>query len=79
MLTKDLSFLIGKRFFSLGKLEQAIESATGRPVKCIESMTEYEDADFIIDYEYQDKEGYGHVDELYYLKDNAGNYYITEV
>lgn len=70
--------LVGNRYSSLSLLGDDIELVTGRIIKTIiESESErLENCDYMIDYEFIEMED---VYTLYYLKDNAGNYYITEV
>ena len=74
-----LSFLVHHRFRSLDRIRETIERATGRKIHAIaESQTEpFEGGDFMIDYEFEDR--VGDVLTMFYLKDNANNYYITEV
>lgn len=73
MLTK----LIGRRYATLEELKTDMEALTGKKVASImESETErLSDGDEMIDYEWEHSEVY----TLFYLPDNAGRYYITEV
>lgn len=70
--------LIGKRFKSLKDLKDEISLLTGRRcVNCIESESErIEECDFMLDVEFENDDD---VYTIFYLKDNANNYYITEV
>lgn len=71
--------LIGRRYANLELLRNDIEVITNRNVKSImESESDrLEECDFMIDYCFEDNEW--DIGTIYYLKDNAGNYYITEV
>ena len=73
-----LECLVGKRFETLEELKCDIEWLTDRKVlTIIESESERpEEIDFMIDYEFEEMED---VHTMFYLKDNADNYYITEV
>lgn len=73
----QLEKLVGRRYANLELLKNDIEVLTGKRVNAIsESESErFEDTDFIIDYEFEEFD----IHSLWYLKDNAGNYYITEV
>lgn len=80
MKANDISLydLVGKRFNTLDQLKMAIEKISNMKVDMIaESQTERpEDSDDMIDFcclELQD------IHTMFYLKDNAGRYYITEV
>ena len=66
---------IGEKQLKL--LKNDIEALTGRNVNTIiESKSDrFDEMDFMIDYEFEDFD----VHTLFYLKDNAGKYYITEV
>lgn len=70
--------LVGRRYKTLEELKNDIEKVTNRKINAIlESESErFEELDYMIDYEFIEQED---VYTLYYLKDNAGNYYITEV
>lgn len=72
-----LDVMVGRRYESLEEVAGAIESATGMEVKyIIESDSEKpEGADKMIDFEF----GEFDIHTIFYLKDNAGRYYITEV
>ena len=76
---KTLEDLVGCRFENIIKLKQAIEKVTGHTVSYItESQSEHiEGCDYEIDYEFENN--YGAVETMWYLKDGAGRYYITEV
>lgn len=69
--------LVGRRYESLEKLKEDIENATGKRVtSIIESESEKpEGTDDMIDFEFDEFD----IDTIFYLKDNAGRYYITEV
>ena len=70
--------LVGKRYAALELLRNDIELLTNRKVCNIvisESECSYE-MDLMIDYEFEDDD---EVYTLFYLLDNANNYYITEV
>lgn len=70
--------LVGKRFNTLDQLKVAIEKISNMKVDMIaESQTERpEDSDDMIDFCYLELQD---VHTMFYLKDNAGRYYITEV
>lgn len=69
--------MVGKRFGTLSEIKKEIEGITHKKVNTIfESESErLEECDFMIDYEFEEFD----IHTLFYLKDNAGNYYITEV
>lgn len=71
--------IVGRRYKTLNLLKKDIETTLERKVKAIiESESERtEDMDFMIDYCFEDNEE--EIETIWYLKDNAGNYYITEV
>ncbi len=73
----SLENLVGRRFPALEDLKKEIEHETGKKVNSIvESESErLEDIDNMIDFEFE----LFHIHTIYYLKDNAGNYFITEV
>lgn len=73
---EKLEDLVGRRFGSLEELKAKIEDLTDRKVSTIlESESEMmEGTDYMIDYEFELFD----IHTMYYLKDNAGNYYITE-
>ena len=73
-----LEQLVGLRFDSLIKLKEKIEELTGLKVNTIiESLDErLSDCDFMIDFDFENQ---SEVYTIYYLKDNAERYYITEV
>lgn len=75
-----LERLIGHRYETLNELKNDIENLTGKKVECIEhgECDRIEDMDFVIGYYFND-EDVDVVHSIYYLKDNGGNYYITEV
>lgn len=72
-----LESLVGRRYESLDKLKMDIEKLSGKKVNAIiESESERpEDTDLMIDYEFE----LFNIHTLFYLKDMAGRYYITEV
>lgn len=80
MKANDISLydLVGKRFNTLDQLKVAIEKISNMKVDMIaESQTERpEDSDDMIDFCYLELQD---VHTMFYLKDNAGRYYITEV
>lgn len=80
MKANDISLydLVGKRFNTLDQLKMAIEKISNMKVDMIaESQTERpEDSDDMIDFCYLDLQD---IHTMFYLKDNAGRYYITEV
>lgn len=69
--------LVGKRFENLDKLKNSIEEITHRKVgTIIESESDRIDGtDYMIDFEF----GRFDIHTIFYLKDNANRYYITEV
>lgn len=71
--------IVGRRYKSLDLLKADIEACLKREVETIiESESERtEEMDFMIDYCFEDDED--EIETIWYLKDNAGNYYITEV
>ncbi len=80
MKANDISLydLVGKRFNTLDQLKMAIEKISNMKVDMIaESQTErLEDSDDMIDFCYLELQD---IHTMFYLKDNAGRYYITEV
>lgn len=80
MKANDISLydLVGKRFNTLDQLKMAIEKIINMKVDMIaESQTERpEDSDDMIDFCYLELQD---IHTMFYLKDNAGRYYITEV
>ena len=72
-----LKKLIGRRYANLELLKNDIEILTGKTVNAImESESDrLPEQDFMIDFEFEEFD----IDTIFYLKDNAGNYYITEV
>lgn len=80
MKANDISLydLVGKRFNTLDQLKMAIEKISNMKVDMIaESQTERpEDSDDMIDFCYLELQD---IHTIFYLKDNAGRYYITEV
>lgn len=80
MKANDISLydLVGKRFNTLDQLKMAIEKISNMKVDMIaESQTERpEDSDDTIDFCYLELQD---IHTMFYLKDNAGRYYITEV
>ena len=79
MKANDISLydLVGKRFNTLDQLKMAIEKISNMKVDMIaESQTERpEDSDDMIDFCYLELQD---IHTMFYLKDNAGRYYITE-
>lgn len=78
LLKLQLKWLVGKRYFNLNELKQDIEALTYQKVVNIvlSESDRYADMDFMIDFELEnDCEAY----TIFYLIDNAKNYYITEV
>lgn len=75
---RELEKLVGRRFDDIDKVKEGIEEVSGRKVNVIcESMSErLEGCDFMIDFDFADSDI---VQTIFYLKDNANNYYITEV
>jgi hypothetical protein len=75
---EDLKPLEGLRVKSLKELKKWIENLTNKKVVSIfESESEPIDgSDNMIDYEFKNND---EVYTIFYLKDNANNYYITEV
>ena len=69
--------LVGMRFDSLEKLKEQIEKVTNKSVRAIiESESERDEAmDYMIDFEFE----VANIHTIFYLKDNANRYYITEV
>ena len=69
--------LVGRRFKSLDELKAEIEKITQKKVNTvIESESDRpEGTDYMIDYEFELFD----IHTMFYLKDNADNYYITEV
>lgn len=78
-IKKNLEKIVGRRYATLELLKQDIENLTGKTINAIieSESKKYEYLDFMIDYEF--KEQIGDVRTLFYLKDNGGNYYITEI
>ena len=73
-----LENLVGRRYNSLDLLKNDIEILIEKTVTNIEESDSdrFEEMDFMIDYEIK---GSDKVYTLFYLKDNGGAYYITEV
>lgn len=71
--------LAGKRYENLNDLKSDIEKVTKRKIYSIqESMSERpKGTDYMIDYCFKDD--IWDIRTLFYLKDNANNYFITEV
>lgn len=69
--------LVGRRFKTLDELKAEIEKITQKKVNAvIESESDRaEGTDYMIDYEFELFD----IHTMFYLKDNADNYYITEV
>ncbi len=82
-----LESLVGKRYKTLEELKNDIEKLTGITGKVVKTIMESQSdrpagTDFMIDLEFRKTLFPFEVSEIYtifYLKDNAGNYYITEV
>lgn len=72
-----LEKLIGRRYETLELLRNDIEILTGKKVNTIiESESDRpEETDFMIDIEFEEFD----ITTIFYLKDNADRYYITEV
>ena len=70
--------MVGKRYASLDEIKKEIEKLTGVKVaEVIKSLSDrLKGTDFMLDFEFKDD---GDVYTIFYLKDNAGNYYITEI
>jgi hypothetical protein len=80
MESKTLDKLVGCRFSSLGQLERKLITLGAKKPNVFESESDLtEDCDFMIDgcidLDSDNDEDYF---TLYYLKDRANNYYITE-
>ena len=69
--------LVGRRFRTLDEIRREIEHVTGKTVNSIiESESErLPDMDYMIDFEFELFD----IHTIFYLKDNADRYYITEV
>lgn len=76
-MINPMETLVGRRYETLEKLKKDIENATGKEVtSIIESESEKpEGTDNMIDFEFDEFD----IDTIFYIKDNAGRYYITEV
>lgn len=74
-----LEKLVGKRYENLDLLKNDIEILTGEEIEeIVESNSDRpEEMDFMIDFFFKSEKFDVHT--LFYLKDNCGNYYITEV
>lgn len=75
----ELEFLVGKRLGSLDELKEfANKKSTLKIINIIESESEidFKECDFALDYELENDDD---IYTMWYLKDNAGQYYITEV
>lgn len=74
---EKLEKLVGRRYATLKLLKHDIELLTNKKVNAIiESESDRsEETDFMIDFEFKEFD----IHTLWYLKDNAGNYYITKV
>lgn len=71
-----LKKIVGQRYNSLQEVQKDIEDITGKKIRDIEdSNMPGVRTDFIMSYRFTDSDDF-HI--LHYLKDNAGNYYITE-
>lgn len=71
-----LEKLVGRRYDSLSLMKIDIELLTNKEVtSIIESDSErFEEMDYMIDFQIGNE-----IFTIFYLKDNAGRYYITEV
>lgn len=74
---KALEKIVGRRYESLEALKADIEMITGKKVdSIIESESDRPDGtDYMIDFEFE----LFNIHTIFYLKDTAGKYYITEV
>lgn len=73
---KALEKIVGERYNTLQEVQKDIEDITGKKTRDIEdSNMPGTRTDFIMSYRFMDSDDF-HI--LHYLKDNAGNYYITE-
>lgn len=72
-----MEMLVGRRYNNLNALKEDIEKMSGKKVNSIiESESERPDGtDLMIDYEFEEFD----IHTLFYLKDMADRYYITEV
>ena len=73
-----LERLVGRRYETLEEVKHDIEVLTGEKVKSIaeSECDRFEELDYMIDFELgTDWECF----TIFYLKDNVGRYYITEV
>ena len=72
-----LEKLVGRRYENLELLKNDIEILSGKIVNSIiESESDrLEEMDFMIDFEFEEFD----IHTIFYLKDNSGRYYITEV
>ncbi len=72
-----LEKLVGRRYENLELLKNDIEVLSGKKVNAIiESESDrFDEMDYMIDYEFEEFD----IHTLFYLKDNANRYYITEV
>lgn len=74
-MCKALEKIVGQRYNTLQEVQKDIEDITGKKIRDIEdSNMPGGRTDFIMSYRFTDSDNF-HI--LYYLKDNAGNYYIT--
>lgn len=72
----DLEKIVGRRYSTMQEVQKDIENITGKKIKNSEtSEIPGLKTDFMMSYRFTDFDDF-HI--LYYLKDNAGNYYITE-
>lgn len=73
----NMERLVGRRYESLNTLKEDIEKISGKKVNAIiESESERpEGTDLMIDYEFEPFD----IHTMFYLKDMADRYYITEV
>lgn len=78
-IKNELEKIVGRRYESLNLLKIDLETILKREIESIiESESErYEECDYMIDFCFKDNKW--DIRTIYYLKDNVGRYYITEV
>lgn len=75
-IKESIEELVGRRFKGIRDIEKALFARIGEDVHIFKSEDEKTDeADFSLDGEVVDAQDF----TLYYLLDNSGKYYITEV
>ena len=77
-----LESLVCGRFKTVDDIANEIEKLTGEKCVVFESESDLlDDTDYMLDYYFPDSEDIEEdfVGTIFYLKDRAGNYYITEV